>query len=160
MNRFLKVPSPAMIVAIIALVVALGGSAWAGIKIGTAQIKNKAVTPSKLAPSVDTLRGWVRIGPTGQILSRSSAKAIKSTTAGNQGSSFRNYCIDLGFEPKTAVVSDAGGYAFDSSVLAPISESFVQISGCPSNTDAVAAASGDFTDPNNYIFLQTTVWFR
>lgn len=160
MKRFAKLPSPAMIVAVTALIVALGGTAWAGIKIGTAQIKNKAVTPAKLSPSVNTLKGWVRIGADGEIYSRSSAKAIKSATAGNQGSNFRNYCIDLGFEPKTAMVSDSGGGAFDSSVWAPISEGFATITGCPPSTDAVAAASGDFTNPNNYIFLQTTVWFR
>lgn len=160
MKSYARLPSPAMIVAVVALIVALGGSAWAGMKIGTAQIKNKAVTPSKLAPSVDTLKGWVRIAPDGEIYSRSSAKAIKSATAGNQGSNFRNYCIDMGFEPKTAMVSDSGGGAFDSSVWAPVSEGFATITGCPPSTDAVAAVSGDFTNPNNYIFLQTTVWFR
>lgn len=41
-------PSPAMVVAVAALVVALGGSAWAVSKIGTSQIKNKAVTTPKL----------------------------------------------------------------------------------------------------------------
>lgn len=160
MRKSLKVPSPSMVVALVALVIALGGTAWAGMKIGTAQIKNKAVTPAKLAPSVDTLKGWVRIGPDGEIYSRSSAKAIKSATAGSQSSNYRNYCIDLGFEPKTAMVSDSGGGAFDSSVWAPVSESFATLTGCPPSTDAVAAASGDFTNPSTYLFLQTTVWFR
>lgn len=47
-GRFIKMPSPAMVVAVAALVVALGGSAWAVSKIGTRQIKNKAVTTPKL----------------------------------------------------------------------------------------------------------------
>jgi len=42
-------PSPAMVVACVALFVALGGTAFAVQKIGTNQIKSKAVTKKKLA---------------------------------------------------------------------------------------------------------------
>ena len=48
MKNLIRMPSPAMVVAVAALVVALGGSAWAVTKIGTAQIKNNAVTTPKL----------------------------------------------------------------------------------------------------------------
>lgn len=41
-------PSPPIIVAVIALSVAIGGTAVAGFKIGTKQIKNNAVTTKKL----------------------------------------------------------------------------------------------------------------
>lgn len=41
-------PSPALIVAVLALFVALGGVSYAATKIGTAQIKNGAVTAKKL----------------------------------------------------------------------------------------------------------------
>jgi hypothetical protein len=41
-------PSPAMIVACIALIVAVGGSAYAATKIGTKQLKNGAVSTKKL----------------------------------------------------------------------------------------------------------------
>jgi len=41
-------PSPAMVVALLALFVALGGSAWAVSKVGTKQIKKNAVTASKI----------------------------------------------------------------------------------------------------------------
>jgi hypothetical protein len=52
-------PSPAMIVACIALIVALGGTAWAvaANSVGTAQLKNGAVTNPKLAQgSVGTFK--------------------------------------------------------------------------------------------------------
>lgn len=44
-------PSPAMAVALLALFVAMGGSAWAVAKVGTNQIKNNAVTTPKIKPS-------------------------------------------------------------------------------------------------------------
>lgn len=47
-NRRIKVPSPALVVAIVALVVALGGSAYAVKKVGTKQLANKAVSTKKL----------------------------------------------------------------------------------------------------------------
>jgi hypothetical protein len=51
----LRRPSPALAVSFVALVVALGGTAYAGITIpkgsvGTNQLKNKAVTNAKLGP--------------------------------------------------------------------------------------------------------------
>lgn len=46
MKRF--IPSPAMVVALLALAVALSGSAYAAIKIGTNNIKNSAVTAPKI----------------------------------------------------------------------------------------------------------------
>ena len=49
MKRILRLPSPAMVVAITALCVALAGGAYAATKIGTKQIKQRAVTTKKLA---------------------------------------------------------------------------------------------------------------
>jgi hypothetical protein len=47
-KRKLRRPSPALVVSMVALFVALGGSAYAATKIGTKQIKNGAVTAAKL----------------------------------------------------------------------------------------------------------------
>ena len=52
MSKFLKLeerPSPALVISLLALFVALGSGAYAANKIGTNQIKNKAVTTKKLA---------------------------------------------------------------------------------------------------------------
>jgi hypothetical protein len=48
-NLRFKKPSPAMVIAVIALFIGLSGAAYAGNKIGTNQIKGKAVTTGKLA---------------------------------------------------------------------------------------------------------------
>lgn len=49
MNRFhVSRPSPAMIVAIVALIAALGGSAYAAGKIGSRQLKKNAVSTKKI----------------------------------------------------------------------------------------------------------------
>lgn len=66
MKRFIGMPSPAMVVAVAAMVVALGGSAWAVTKIGTNQIKTGAVTTPKLrnkAVTAAKLKGGAVTGP-------------------------------------------------------------------------------------------------
>ena len=65
--KWLK-PSPAMLVACVALGVALGGTGYAATtkllpknSVGTAQLKNKAVTKAKLAKGVielDEVHWW------------------------------------------------------------------------------------------------------
>jgi hypothetical protein len=54
MKRRLRAPSPAVVISVIALFVALGGTSYAAVAIptnsvGTAQLKNGAVTAAKLA---------------------------------------------------------------------------------------------------------------
>lgn len=48
MHRLKRRPSPAMVVAMVALFVSLGGTGYAATKIGTKQLKNRAVTSSKI----------------------------------------------------------------------------------------------------------------
>ena len=53
-NGFSRRPSPALVVALIALFVALGGTSYAAVtlprnSVGTAQIRNRAVTQTKIA---------------------------------------------------------------------------------------------------------------
>jgi hypothetical protein len=48
MRAWIRLPSPAMGVALIALVVALSGTSYAVVRIGTKQIKNNAVTSEKI----------------------------------------------------------------------------------------------------------------
>ncbi len=55
MIRRLK-PSPAMVVALLALFVSLGGVSYAATKIGTRQIKNGAVTAKKLHKNAVTTK--------------------------------------------------------------------------------------------------------
>ena len=53
-DRRRRLPSASMIVAIVALVGVLAGGAYAGSKIGTSDIKNKAVTEKKIDTSAVT----------------------------------------------------------------------------------------------------------
>jgi hypothetical protein len=48
MRAWIRMPSPAMGVALIALVVALSGTTYAAVRIGTKQIKNNAITSEKI----------------------------------------------------------------------------------------------------------------
>lgn len=48
MRKHLRMPSPAMVVAIVALMVALGGSAYAAAKLNGKNIKNGTITGNKL----------------------------------------------------------------------------------------------------------------
>jgi hypothetical protein len=54
MKRRLRAPSPAFVISLVALFVALGGTSYAAThlpknSVGTKQLKNKAVTPAKIA---------------------------------------------------------------------------------------------------------------
>jgi len=72
--RFLtQRPSPAMAVALVALFVALGGGAYAALKlpansVGSAQLKKGAVTPPKLSPAAKTALS--KPGPKGETGAR------------------------------------------------------------------------------------------
>lgn len=152
-------PSPAMLVAIVALIVALSGTTYAAIRIGTKQIKGKAVTQSKLAPSVGTIRGWVRFGSDGVIYSRSSAKSVKSVAVGNYTPQSTSYCIELGFEPKTGMVTNTTSGTYKAEVLVPVG-GFASLLGCPSGIEGAVTISGDTEDGTKNTLLSTTVWFR
>jgi hypothetical protein len=71
-----KTPSPAMVVALVALVIALGGTGYAVTQlpknsVGTAQIKKNAVTGAKVKngslTAVDFRRGTLLVGPWGRV---------------------------------------------------------------------------------------------
>ena len=51
MRQMFRRPSPAMVVAIVALVTALGGGAYAASRVDTKDIAKQAVTGSKIAPN-------------------------------------------------------------------------------------------------------------
>ena len=55
MSKHRKVPSPALVISLIALFVALGSGAYAASKIGTSDLKRNAVTTPKLAKDADSL---------------------------------------------------------------------------------------------------------
>lgn len=109
-------PSPALVVAVVALVAALGGTAVAAKKIGgneikpdaikkkhindaavrTEHIKDANVTASKLA---DEAQAYARVNQAGTVVSQ--AKGVVGVNRNATG----RYCLDLSFPPNTAVAS-------------------------------------------------------
>ena len=109
-------PSPALVVGVVALVAALGGTAVAAKKIGGSDIKSNAikkkhikddavrtdhikdanVTSSKLA---DDAQAYARVNQPGTVVSQ--AKGVVGVNRNATG----RYCLDLTFTPNTAVAS-------------------------------------------------------
>jgi hypothetical protein len=132
-------PSPALIVAIIALIAALTGTSYAAFKlpknsVGTPQLKSKAVTTGKIANNAvtgakvasDTLTGAdVNLSQLGTVPSASTAQIGQdaSTVSGHGASCpggstlIRGVCYDLALNAQVAGVKAAatacqakGGY--------------------------------------------------
>jgi hypothetical protein len=96
MKRKFKAPSPAMIVALIALFISLGGTSYAAINrlppnsVGTAQLKPNAVTAMKIAAGAVTSakinpaatlksEAWHEVGTAGQPLFQHSCNNSNPT---------------------------------------------------------------------------------
>jgi hypothetical protein len=133
-------PSPALIVAIIALIAALAGTSYAAVKqlpknsVGTKQLKSKAVTTGKIANNAvtgakvasNTLTGAdVNLSQLGTVPNASSAQSgndantVSGHAAACPGGStlIRGVCYDLALNPVVAGVKAAatacqakGGY--------------------------------------------------
>jgi hypothetical protein len=104
----LRAPSPALIVSIVALVVALGGTSYAAFtlpnnSVGTSQLKNKAVTNGKLAPqSVGTAK--IRNGAvTAPLINPTGLTVPNATNATNATNAARLTSIQIVRGPNTTV---------------------------------------------------------
>ena len=111
-------PSPAMVVAIVALIAALAGSAYAIKKIGTKQlrngavstkkIKNGAVTEAKIAAAArNKVVAYATVSDIGAVTSAESSGGIASSNIDRHGAA---YCFrGLPFSFKTAVATPLHG---------------------------------------------------
>jgi hypothetical protein len=91
MKKFrLKAPSPALVVATVALVVAMAGTGYAAFKVGTKNIKNGAVTTKKLHNGAVTTKklhnGAVTQNKLGSGLSVANANHANSANSANSAS--------------------------------------------------------------------------
>jgi hypothetical protein len=81
MHGWLKRPSPALLVAIIAIVFAIGGAAYAGSKVGTHDLENGAVTAAKLHRKAVTTKKIKRDSVTGAKVKESSLGTVPNANA-------------------------------------------------------------------------------
>jgi hypothetical protein len=99
-----KAPSPALIVATIALIVALAGTSYAAGFIGTAQLKDKAVTNSKLAPNAVGL-AKIKDGAVSQsklaVTTQTASVGVPNNTKGT---------VTAGCPSGTVVLDGGGGF--------------------------------------------------
>jgi hypothetical protein len=97
-------PSPALVISIIALFVALGGSA-AAIKLGkntvkTKSIKNGAVSAAKLGKDV---RAYAKVTAAGVLITSQSMGVLGVSRS--PGVAPGTYCIDVAFQPHVGTVT-------------------------------------------------------
>jgi hypothetical protein len=134
MKRVFRRPSPAMLVAIAALIVALGGTAVAGgvlnkkkvnniisnrapgLSVGSAKNADSAKTADNLSDQTLQIRAWARVNADGTL------GASKNVTSESRPATGR-YCFDVPFTPNGAVASvrgDAGN--FSSQILVQVND--------------------------------------
>jgi hypothetical protein len=81
------IPSPATTIALIALVVALAGSAYAAIKIDTPNIRRGAITAKKLALGAVTNRAIATDAVTGDKVAEGTLGKVPSATSADHATS-------------------------------------------------------------------------
>ncbi len=146
MKRFKKGPSPAMIVAMVALVVAMGGSAYAGVKIGTKQIKDKAVTSKK------TDRMWALVTSDGTVVKQSGGISLASKFTGGYYLVFPKSLLGRSL---LATPSATSGVSVAASICGGVNTQQIPCFAGPNSSSsayvAVSDDTGTLTDERFYI---------
>ena len=156
MSRFRR-PSPAMVVAIIALIVALAGGAYAASKIGTKQLKNNAVTKkkirngavttsklangavtdSKLAAAAKGLTvAYATVNVLGQVVASESSGPISTANVNRQGAVYCFHGLSFPFKAAAATPLHADNEAGEDVTIS------VQVDKAPFATNDCDAVSG------------------
>lgn len=85
-----KRPSPSLVISILALFVALGGSAYAASKVGTKDIKNKAITAAKIKKNAITTAKIKNEAVTGAKIKESTLGAVPNAANAENAASATN----------------------------------------------------------------------
>jgi hypothetical protein len=137
----IKRPSPAMVVAVIALITALSGTAWAALgknSVGTRQLKAKAVTTGKIANNAVT---GVKVAPntlTGANINVNALGVVPSAT--NAANAENANTVDKHSASCPTDTTLIRGICFDSSANAVVST-------LKEASDACAAKGGYLPSP-------------
>jgi hypothetical protein len=152
MERKRRRPSPAMIVAVVALSAALAGTAIAGPDAITSAItksKVKKIAAKQAKKEIKKIkRAYALVDGDGTVRSDAPSKNISSGDIDPIGTGF--YCFDLPFEPVSAASNEAGGGVEDG--LMAVKLASTDYDQCPASADAEVShfdtSAGDFsTDP-------------
>jgi hypothetical protein len=145
-----RAPSPAMVVACLALLVALGGTGYAAIKlpansVGTKQLRNGAVTAGKVRGNALT-GGQIRESTLGTVPFAADADSANSAdraqTAGNATSAGSAPISRLDYQAAITFVPGGGTTATRGTV------------NCPTGLNA-AGGGAKLADPNNGAIFDT-----
>jgi hypothetical protein len=162
MKKRFGAPSPALVVAMAALFVALGGTSYAAVtlannSVGTAQLKNGAVTAQKINKSA-----WVSPVTYAHVARDGTVDAKQSSGITGSMVHLRNdsaFCFSkLPFKPKSGVVSiDFGGADNGNTELAQIE---IKSSGTATDCNAgehvevaTSLGSGTYSPEPFYVVL-------
>ena len=153
MKRVFRRPSPAMLVAIAALIVALGGTAVAGGVLNKKKVKKisknvadsqitarapglAVASASNLADQSQQIRAWARVDEDAGVLASKNVTSVVKDGVGR-------YCIDTPFTPNGVQATlDFDNANLSENILATVNDSSL----CPAGNRDVRIATGDATD--------------
>jgi hypothetical protein len=147
MERRSRRPSPAMLVAMIALSLTLGGSAIAADTVSKKDVKKIAKKQAKKQIKKLSPRAYALIEGD-SVLSDAPSKGITSADVSSPVTGFS--CINLDFNPVTGAATEGGGGIKDG--FASLSLASTEFDECPTTAEAEVthfdSSAGDFsTDP-------------
>jgi hypothetical protein len=144
-------PSPAMIVAIIALFAALSGTAFAALgknTVGSKQLKQKAVTTGKIANNAVTSVKVAKGSLTGEDINVNALGTVPNATNASQAGNANTVGGHSAACPGATTL--IGGVCFDSSPNAAVS-------GVKAAADACAAKGGSLPTPLQLYSVRQTL---
>lgn len=133
-------PSPALVISIIALFVALGGSAYAASKIGTKNIKSNAITAAKIKKNAVTSAKIKKDAVTGAKINEATLGAVPTAVNATNSINFSRYST-------TGLKKAALGQTIQLGAVGP----FVIYGRCTPETGGITKASTFITttQPNS-----------
>jgi hypothetical protein len=113
------------LVAYVALFVALGGSSYAAFSlphgsVGTAQLRNGAVTPAKLNRAATPVRAWAVIEATGRVLASSDPVKVQGVSSGDVQLWFKKVKLPRHSDGCSVIATPSTATSYDGSGLVQV----------------------------------------